>query len=507
MENRYPKKATVSVHKDFVIDEVDPRLFGGFVEHLGRCVYGGIYEPDHPNADDEGFRTDVLGLTKELKMPVMRYPGGNFVSGYNWEDGIGPRSDRPRRLDPAWKSIETNEVGINEFVSWCKKADTEPMIAVNLGTKGPDSARNMVEYCNHGSGTFYSDLRRQHGYDDPHAIKLWCLGNEMDGPWQMGHKTAAEYGRVACETAKLMKWVDPAIELVVCGSSFRGMRTFAEWEATVLQHAYDYVDYISIHSYYGNPNNNTLDFLAKSDEMDAFIKEVVAICDYVKAKKKSKQTMMLSFDEWNVWFHSREGDKEIKPWTQAPPLLQDQYTFEDALLVGSMMITLLNNADRVKIGCLAQLVNVIAPIMTEPGGKAWRQTTFFPFKYTSTNGRGTVLRQSVKCDSCRLDDGRSIPSICSSVVHDPKSGSVSVFAVNRDLSSPMSFELNLAGFGVFKPAEWVELAHPDLKAVNTADKPDEVTPRVKAGAKFDNGWLTAELSPASWNMIRLVEES
>jgi alpha-N-arabinofuranosidase len=278
-------KAKIILDKDFRIGEIDKRIYGSFIEHLGRAVYGGIYEPGHATADDKGFRQDVLDLVRELNVPIVRYPGGNFVSGYNWEDGVGPVEKRPKRLELAWRTVETNEVGTNEFADWCKKAGAEVMMAVNLGTRGPDEARNLVEYCNHPKGTYYSDLRASHGYKDPHNIKVWCLGNEMDGPWQMCSKTADEYGRIACETAKMMKWVDPSLELVACGSSGRGMSTFAEWEATVLNHTYEYVDYVSLHTYVGNPNNDLGNYLAQSVGFDSFISSVISTCDYVKARK------------------------------------------------------------------------------------------------------------------------------------------------------------------------------------------------------------------------------
>src|SRR5690606_20356289 len=241
----------------------------------------------------------------------------------------------------------------------------------------------------------------------PHRIKIWCLGNEMDGPWQIGHKTAEEYGRLAVETARAMKMVDPEIELVSCGSSGSSMPTFPEWEAVTLEHTYDEVDYISLHSYYGNRNNDTPSFLAKSLDMDQYIRTVIATCDYIKAKKRSKKTLYLSFDEWNVWYHSNEADKNIEPWLVDPLLLEDVYNFDDALLVGCMLISLLKHADRVKIACLAQLVNVIAPIMTENGGKAWKQTIYYPFLHASTYGRGTVRNSVVsspKYDCCEFTD-------------------------------------------------------------------------------------------------------
>ena len=328
------QRARIKVDPDFRIGEVDPRLYGSFIEHLGRAVYGGIYEPEHPTADDMGFRGDVLELVGELEVPIVRYPGGNFVSGYDWEDGVGPKEARPRRLDLAWRTVEPNQVGTNEFAAWAHRAGAEVMMAINLGTRGVDAARNLVEYCNHPSGSRYSDLRRSHGVEEPHGVKVWCLGNEMDGPWQIGQKTPQEYGRLACEAAKAMKWVDPSIELVACGSSYSAMPTFAEWERTVLEHTYDHVEYVSLHTYYRNPEDDRATFLARSLDMDAFIKSVISTCDFVKARKRSKKTIDLAFDEWNVWYHSIEADRELEPWSVAPPQLEDVYTFEDALVVG-----------------------------------------------------------------------------------------------------------------------------------------------------------------------------
>ena len=303
-------EAKVHLDRAFTIGETDPRLFGAFVEHLGRCIYGGLYEPDHPEADEKGFRKDVLALVKELAPTIMRYPGGNFVSGYNWEDGVGPVADRPKRLDLAWRSTEPNSFGTNEFIDWCKAADIEPMLAVNLGTRDGDAARNLIEYCNHPGGTAFSDLRREHGWKKPHDVKFWCLGNEMDGPWQMQAKTPTEYGRIATEAAKMMRWIDPSIELAACGSSARSMDTFGHWEDVVLEHCFDHVDYISLHTYLNDYAEDTPAFLASVDLMDRFIEEVMAIADAVAAKRRSSKRIMLSFDEWNVWYRTRGRNKE-----------------------------------------------------------------------------------------------------------------------------------------------------------------------------------------------------
>lgn len=495
--------ARVILDRDYIISDIDPRLYGGFAEHLGRHIYGGIYEPGHPTADEHGFRQDVIELVRELNMPIMRYPGGNFVSGYNWEDGVGPRETRPRRLDLAWKVTESNQFGTNEFVDWCRAVNSEPLIAVNLGTRGPEEARNLVEYCNHPGGTYWSDLRRSHGWDKPHAIKYWCLGNEMDGRWQMGHKTPTEYGRIATETAKLMKWTDPSIELVVCGSCGRGLPTFGTWELEVLDHCFDMVDYVSIHTYFGNADNDTPNFWAKPDLMDAFIEEVVSLCDAVAAKRRSRRRLMLSFDEWNVWFHSHKA-KKPEPWSEAPHQLEDEYTVEDALCVGAMMMSLINHADRVKIGCLAQVVNVIAPIMTQNGGPAWRQTIFWPFALTSNLGRGTALRALVDCPRYDAREWEGVPYLKLAVVLNPETGGLTFFCLNRSLEEPLHMEVDLRAFGPLQASRWRMLRHDDLKTTNTVDAPDTVRPQSVTGAVVDGGKLTATLPAASWNVLELA---
>lgn len=489
--------AKIILQKDFIKAEIDPRVYGSFIEHLGRAVYGGIYEPGHPTADPKGFRGDVKELIAPLQTPIIRYPGGNFVSGYNWEDGTGDRSLRPRRAELAWGAVETNEVGIDEFYGWTKELGAEVMHAVNLGTRGPADAANLVEYCNIKSGTAYSDRRVKNGFAEPFAIKTWCLGNEMDGPWQICAKTADEYGRAANEAAKMMKMVDPSVELVVCGSSFEGMPTFGRWESTVLEHTYDQVDLLSLHTYFSNHDNDIMNYLAQPYKTDGFIKSVAAACDYVKAVKRSKKTINLSFDEYNVWYHSLEADKKIGRWQEAPAQLEDIYNFEDALVLGCMLITLLKNAGRVKVACLAQLVNVIAPVMTETGGKAWAQTIYYPFLYTSQYGRGRVLHAQVECGTYDAKDIGGVPYLeCVPVLCDD--GSLSIFAVNRSKDDDIRLELALHGFDGLKPDRMTTLWHSDLKAVNTKEK------RRVAPQCFDlKSQEDISLKPLSWNLIRL----
>lgn len=488
-------KATITISANNSIGKIDKRIFGSFIEHLGRAVYGGIYEPDHATSDDMGFRQDVMGMIKELNVPVIRYPGGNFVSGYNWEDGTGDKAKRPRKMELAWQSIETNEVGIDEFQEWAKRAGSEVMMAVNLGTRGANDARNLVEYCNSDTDTYYAQMRKANGFDKPFGIKLWCLGNEMDGPWQICSKTPYEYGRIACETAKLMKWTDPSIELVACGSAHINMPTFMEWERTVLRECYEHIDYISLHNYYGNPANDTAAYLASSVEMDKFIKQVAAICDEVKFEKKSDKTVNLSFDEWNIWFHSSEQDKEIPKWQVAPPLLEDIYNLEDAVVVGSLLITLLNNCDRVKIACLAQLVNVIAPIMTENNGRCWAQTIFYPFMYTSQHGRGTTIRSFCSCDSYDTEKIKNVPYVDSAAVISDDGNEITIFAVNRSLNEACDLNIATLGYDNYNLTQHIAMEGDDLKAVNTADSPDNVIPVEKAISE------NISLSPHSWNML------
>ena len=496
------KQTKVIIDKDFQVSRIDRRIYGSFIEHLGRAVYEGIYQPGSPFADEQGFRKDTLELVKELEVPVVRYPGGNFVSGYKWEDGVGPREERPRRIDLAWSVVETNEVGLNEFSDWAKKADTDVMMAINLGTRGVAEAMELLEYCNLDQGTHYSELRKKHGYEKPHGIKLWCLGNEMDGPWQIGHKNAEEYGRLANETAKVLKGIDPSIELVVCGSSNSDMPTFGDWEATVLNHCYDSVDYVSMHTYYGDRERDPETFLANNLDMDRFITDVANICDYVKAKKHSDKTIHLSFDEWNVWYHSNEQDQKLERWTRAPHQLEDVYDFQDALLVGSMLITLLRHADRVKIACLAQLVNVIAPIMTSDTG-AWRQTTYYPYLLTGKYGRGIVLQTQVASPTYQNKKYGNVPYVDCVTVYNDEADELVIFAVNKDLQEDTELTMDLRQFCGYRIREHVILHDEDLYAVNTEEAPDRIRPVSCGNSHVANGQLNALLKHKSWNMIRL----
>jgi alpha-N-arabinofuranosidase len=491
-------KAKITVNKKFSIGEIDRRVYGSFIEHLGRAVYEGIYEPTHPTADDQGFRGDVLELVKKLNVPILRYPGGNFVSGYNWEDGTGDKSKRPKRMDLAWGAVESNQVGIDEFQEWAKRAGSSVMMAVNLGTRGMDDARNCVEYCNSTTDTYYANKRRENGFEEPFGVKVWCLGNEMDGSWQLGHKTADEYGHLAAETAKMMKRADRTIELVACGAT--GYSRSGEWEYKMLDYTYPYVDYISLHTYFQNNENNTPKYLSQIEDVEDYINGVIAMCDAVKAKKKSKKTINLSYDEWNVWYHSVPTDRanrDADRWKEARHQVEDIYNFEDALIVGCMLMTLQNHCDRVKMACLAQLVNVIAPIMTEAGGKAWVQTIYYPFFYASNYGNGKTLRALTESETYDVEGRKGVPYLVTSVIHNADAGEVIVFAANRSLEEDMELEIDLDGFDDCRLIEHIELYSNDLKAVNDKDN-ERVSPE-NVEIREDGRII---LKAHSWNMLR-----
>lgn len=510
-------QAQITIDRDFTVADVPQRLFGQFVEHMGRCVYTGIYEPGHPQANDQGFRRDVLALTKELGATVVRYPGGNFVSGYRWEDGVGPVEDRPARLDGAWHSIETNAFGLHEFVDWAKEANVEVMEAINLGTRGVEAARSLVEYANHPSGTYWSDLRRKNGAatgttQDPFNIKLWCLGNELDGPWQIGHKTADEYGRLAQETAKAMRLVDSDIELVAVGSSNRRMPTFGTWEHTVLSHTYEEVDFISMHAYYQEHDGDAASFLAEAVDMDAFIDGVVSTIDAVKAAGKHSNQVDISFDEWNVWYQ-RGLDTEDQPhhvskgWQKHPRVIEDTYNVTDAVVVGTLMHSLLRHGDRVRIANQAQLVNVIAPIRSEEGGPAWRQTSFWPFARIAELARGQIMQAKVNSTQVATEKFGEVDAVDTAVTWDEENQRLALFVANRGLEESTEVTVNLRGLQAQEVTRAELLTVPegrDRFTANTQDDQEAVglVPLQEVG--LEDGIAHLKLPAMSWAVVELA---
>ena len=495
--------------------ELDRRLLGAFLEHLGRAIYTGVYEPGSKLADGHGFRTDVVSEVKALGVPIMRYPGGNFVSDYNWQDGVGPKDKRPTVLERAWNSLETNQFGTNEFIEWCKLVATEPLLAFNLGTGTVEQGVAYVEYCNVAKGTKWSELRRAHGYDAPHAVRYWCLGNEMDGPWQMGTMTAREYGRKARDAARQIRVIDRELKLIACGSSNTVMPTYLVWDREVLEECYDQVDAISLHNYYGNTpalsGNDSARYLAMNLDMERQIQEIGAVCDYVQAVKRSPKRLWLSFDEWNVWYRARGGRFANGEGKFAPRLLEEEYNLEDALLVGGFVNTLLRQAERVRLACLAQIVNVIAPLVTNETS-VLRQSIYYPYAGALKYARGRVLELDVesesypiKAEGLRPDFARdaSVPFLDVVATHDPQSGQVCLLMLNRDLTGERELAVDWHDLTPSRVLACETLTGSDLKAANSFERPTLVAPRAleppRVGSK-----MTFKLPPRSYSVAHIA---
>ena len=497
--------ARVYVDSRRVTAPLDRNLFGSFLEHLGRAIYEGVYDPGSKLSDTNGFRKDVIGEIRQMGVPIVRYPGGNFVSGYNWLDGVGPRESRPRVLDKAWNAINTNQFGTNEFMAWCKAAGTEPLMGLNLGTGTPEEAAALVEYCNLDQGTKWSDLRRKHGFAEPYKVKRWCLGNEMDGPWQIGHMTATEYGLKAQDAARQMRYVDPSLQLIACGSSGPFMPTYLEWDREVLEQCYDYVDGLSLHRYFTNAPADTggdsSKFLAMNLSMEQQIAETVAVCDLVRGHKRSPKQLWLSFDEWNVWYRARSGDYTNGHHQEAPHLLEEVYNLEDALLVGGLLNSLLRNANRVKVACLAQLINVIAPIMTNANGLL-RQTIYYPYSWALQYARGSVLNLLAQSPTYEVAKMGQVPYLDVAGTIDPGDGKVAIFVLNRDLSKPHVVEIDWQDKTPGQVLVSSVLSGTDLKAFNSFEAPKHVAPQAFDKPSTTGGRTKFEVPARSYTVIQ-----
>ena len=497
--------ARIFMNSRRTIAPLDRNLFGSFLEHLGRAIYEGIYEPGSKFADANGFRKDVMDEIRGLGVPIIRYPGGNFVSGYDWLDGVGPKQDRPRVLDKAWNTINTNQFGTNEYMAWCKEVGTLPLMGLNLGTGTPEQAAALVEYCNVDRGTKWSELRRKHGYAQPYNVRNWCLGNEMDGRWQIGQLTATEYGRKAQDAARQMRYVDRSLSLIACGSSGPGMATYLEWDRQVLELCYDYVDGLSLHRYFENTpsetGNDSRKFVAMNLAMDRQIAEGIAVCDLVQGRLRSQKRLWLSFDEWNVWYRARTGNAVDGRRQEAPHLLEEIYNLEDALLVGGLVITLLRNADRVKIGCLAQLVNVIAPIMTNSNG-LFRQTIYYPYSWALQYARGRVLNLLVESPTYSVPAMNAVGYIDAAATINPEDGKTTLFVLNRDLSGARQVEVVWEDAPKTRAAASQVLTGSDLKAVNGFDAPERVKPQPFDKPSTTNGRTRFEVPARSYTVIQ-----
>lgn len=513
-----PTTGRITVQADDAVADIPPRIFGSFVEHLGRCVYGGIYEPGHPTADENGFRQDVIDLVRELGVTCVRYPGGNFVSAYNWEDGTGPRELRPVRRDLAWHSTETNEVGIDDFYRWSRKAGTEIMLAVNMGTRGLKAALEELEYVNGAPGTELADRRVGNGIAEPMDIKMWCIGNEMDGPWQVGHMSPDEYAAAVDRVAHAMKLAESGLELVACGSSSAHMPTFGSWERSVLTKAYDNLDFVSCHAYYYERGAKSLqDYLASAQDMQRFIATVAECADEAKAAHHGDHDIALSFDEWGAWYSDvwnrqeaewkAQSGKDLhhEPWPKAPHLLEDIYNAADAVVEGSLMIMLLKHCDRVRSASRAQLVNVIAPIMAEENGPAWRQTVFYPFAEAARHARGTAYSPTIDSPEVGTESFGPTSALDSVITWDDDSRTGLLLMVNRDAIDAHDVVISLAGLPDFNAAacdvdKAIMLHDDDPHRCNTADDPTAVVPRNLTVTVAD-GTISSTLPAISWAAV------
>jgi alpha-L-arabinofuranosidase len=497
--------ARVFVDSRRTIAPFDRNLFGSFLEHLGRAIYEGVYDPGSKLSDSNGFRKDVLNEIRQLGVPIVRYPGGNFVSGYNWLDGVGPKKDRPRVLDKAWDTIESNQFGTNEFLAWCKAAGTEPLMGLNLGTGTAEEAAALVEYCNVDKGTKWSDLRRQHGISDAYKVQHWCLGNEMDGPWQIGHMSATEYGLKAADAARQMRYVDPSLKLIACGSSGPLMPTYLEWDREVLEQCYQYVDGLSLHRYFGNnerdSGGDTSKYLALNLSMERQIAETIAVCDLVRGHKRSPKKLWLSFDEWNVWYRTTTGDTVDGHRQEAPHLLEEVYNLEDALLVGGLINSLLRNADRIKLACLAQLINVIAPIMTDANG-ILQQTIYYPYSWALQFARGTVLNLLVESSTYEVSGLDQVGHVDVAGSLDRNDSKLSLFILNRDLSKAHDVEVVWEDAAPARVISASVLTGDDLKATNTFAAPRRVVPQAFSAPASSEGKTRFEVPAHSYTVIQ-----
>ncbi len=491
-------RTKIILHRDYQIGQVDSRLFGGFLEHIGRAVYEGVYDPLSKHADGQGFRMDVLDSLKRLNFTTMRYPGGNFSSGYHWMDGVGPRASRPVIQDMASHSIEPNQFGTDEFICLAQRMGWTPMMTVNLGTGTPEEARNWVEYCNAPVGTKYSNMRAANGSSEPYGVKLWCLGNEMDGPWQIGHVPADQYAIRAQQAAKLMKDTDPSIELVVCGTSIINLPNYMEWDRTVLEYVGDFADYISLHRYAGKWKGDTADYLAVTNSIDQQIEEFDAVCRYARAKMHSKKRYYLCFDEWNVWYRTQNDESVDGHGKMAQHLVEEEYNLEDALVVAGFLNSFIRHADVVKVANLAQIVNVIAPILTR-GDDILLQSIYYPLLLYAQRREGISLRTVVQGPGYESEMNGFAHFVDASAILGE--GVLHVFLVNRSLDEQAVVEILPAGIRLdsVKSAELVTGPHADAR--NTFDMPDVIHNQPFNNILLEESGATVQLPPLSITAI------
>ena len=484
--------ARIKIDTDRVIGEVHPLLFGNFAEHLGRMIYGGIYEEGSPLSDQFGYRKDVFEAVKQLNVSILRWPGGNFASGYNWKDGIGPKDQRPTRIDLAWNDLESNRFGTDEFLRYCEMLGTEPYICINAGLGTVDDARHWVEYCNEPRHTYWADQRRKNGREEPYKVKYWALGNEIDGPWQLGNKSAEEYSKFALETAKAMRLVDRDIKLVGSGSSNYGADWIA-WNRTVLNTLRNQIDYIAIHTYINNRDNDLERFLGWSQTIDHYIETTAALIRQAQSGQANPRPLYVAYDEWNVWY--RTGNREK---------LEEVYNFEDALAMGMFFNSFFRHANVVKMANLAQMVNVIAPIMTNKQG-LYLQTTYFPIVEYGKQRGNTALDVFVSAPTYKIQNRPAeLKYLDVSTTFNAKEKLLYVNVLNRSKDKDLATRIeNQEGQLADGGTVW-EMNNADLKATNTFNADQKVRPTTRPlTMKVENNGFTYTFPAHSLTILKL----
>jgi alpha-N-arabinofuranosidase len=491
--------STARVHLDLnrTIGETPPLLFGGFAEHFGRCIYGGLYDPDSPHADENGLRRDVLSALRDLKISILRYPGGNFVSGYDWRDGVGARDSRPVRRDKAWKSLEPNTFGTNEYIQLCRTLHCEPMLALNLGSASVEDSVQLVEYCNGSTDTPMGRLRASHGFPDPHNVRYWCLGNEMDGPWQIGHLDARSYAEKALRAARHIKSMDARNQTVLAGSSNPEMPTYPEWDRVILEHCWESIDFLSMHDYAGNWTNDTASYLASGLRFEAHLKTIARTIRNTKTVLGSSHDVKIAWDEWNVWYKDRSADGH---WTFAPHLSEEIYNLEDALVIAQWLNVFLRHCDELKIACVAQVVNAISPLLTTPTGLL-KQATYYPLLMVAQHAAGDALDVRVESPEYSTTIYGDVPLLDASATFDSKRRRLSIFLVNRSATDVQPLEILCAGISDLSLTNNHQLAGRDPKAANSFEGPDRVVPQPLRPVEIKTGTARLLLPALSFTVL------
>lgn len=532
------KKAKVTVHPSFEIGEISPRLFGAFLEPIGTMVNGVMYNPKQHSADEQGFRKDVISALNEAGLPAVRLPGGNYVSCWDWKDSIGPKEDRKVHLDLAWSQIITNEVGHDEYLQWAEKVGFEPLYTINLGTGDINEAMKIIEYTNHEGGTYYSELRKKYGHEKPYGVKVWYLGNEVDGPWQFGsfEKNPKDYGILVHEVSKAMKFVDGSIETVVCGSAVASLPHFPQWDLEVLEQCYETVDYVSIHPYHFAPFGDIGAWLGGSDMVEDYINTEIAVCDFVKSKVRSPKTMMLSIDEWasrpeqpKPYHYGRNGHLLIEDdYCERIHEKDRKFIYHDpdvwgngmrmpassemlgTLANSSLLLLFIRHADRVKIGGMTFGIGALASTDRD---HVWKTSAYYPYKQLIDYAKGTSIVPAVESETYDIpgyatsnfheySEHLGVKYIEAAAAYNKEAQELNIFVINRDWNDDCDFTLDIKGFEGFDFIEHVELYSEDLDARTTYENQNVIIPNVSPDTKFENGTISAEVKKLSWNMFR-----